>query len=73
MAVDTEQKRKSAATTGPPINAPVVIPNSGIDQADRQQIAYSYSGILAGGGPSFVVAWAARSNTLLDGSVINAI
>lgn len=67
MAIDSEQKRKSVATVGPPINAPSVVPDGSLTNPDRQQIAWSYSGIQAGGAPSFIVAWALPVNHLLDG------
>lgn len=40
MAIDTENKRRSIARVLP-------IPDSNIDQADRQQVTWIYSGILA--------------------------
>lgn len=40
MAIDTENKRRSVGHILP-------VPNSDIDQADRQQVAWIYSGILA--------------------------
>jgi hypothetical protein len=40
MAIDTENKRRSIIYVLP-------IPDSNIDQADRQQVAWIYSGILA--------------------------
>jgi hypothetical protein len=39
MAIDTENKRRSVAHILP-------IPDNEIDQADRQQVAWIYSGIL---------------------------
>lgn len=39
MAIDTENKRRSIARVLP-------IPDSDINQADRQQVAWIYSGIL---------------------------
>ncbi len=39
MAIDTENKRRSVAHILP-------IPDSDINQADRQQVAWIYSGIL---------------------------
>jgi hypothetical protein len=47
MAIDTAQKRASSATISAIWNGPSVIPDSSFDQADRQHIAWSYSGILA--------------------------
>jgi hypothetical protein len=40
MAIDTENKRRSIAHILP-------IPDGNINQADRQQVAWIYSGILA--------------------------
>jgi hypothetical protein len=39
MAIDTENKRRSVVHVLP-------VPDSDIDQADRQQVAWIYSGIL---------------------------
>jgi hypothetical protein len=39
VAIDTENKRRS-------VNYILPIPNSDIEQADRQQVAWIYSGIL---------------------------
>lgn len=47
MAIDSEVKRKSAATVAAVWNAPSVVPNSTIDNPDRQHIGWSYSGIVA--------------------------
>lgn len=48
MAIDTAQKRKSVATVASYWNAPSVIADGSFNQADRQHIGWSYSGILAG-------------------------
>lgn len=50
MAIDTAVKRKSLAVVPLPHMGPVIVPSGSLDQADRQAIAYSYSGILASGG-----------------------
>ena len=51
--IDTQKKRKSIAAIGQRHVGPAVFPNAVIDQADRQVVGYSYSGILAGGaGPA---------------------
>jgi hypothetical protein len=42
MAIDSAAKRATAATVGPPINAPSVIPNAVITSFDRYQIGWSY-------------------------------
>ena len=48
MAIDTATKRASIAAIGLMAIGPSVIPTGSFDQADRQAIGYSYSGILAG-------------------------
>lgn len=47
MAIDTAQKRASLATVANPWNGPSIIPDGSLDQGDRQQVGWSYSGILA--------------------------
>lgn len=47
MAIDSAQKRHSAIHPNCPWRSTVPIPGT-IDQADRQQLAYVYSGISAG-------------------------
>lgn len=49
MAIDSEVKRKSIAAIGQRQAGVVIVPSGSFDQADRQAIGYSYSGILAGG------------------------
>lgn len=46
MALDTAQKRHSALYPLSPWRNPCPLPGT-IDQADRQQLAYAYAGILA--------------------------
>lgn len=48
MALDTAQKRSSAIAISSPWRCRLPIPDGTIGQADRQQSAYAYSGILAG-------------------------
>jgi hypothetical protein len=48
MAIDSEVKRKSIAAIGHRHSGPVILPSGSFDQADRQAIGYSYSGIAAG-------------------------
>jgi len=48
MAIDTARKRASVAGVGKIWRGRAIIPDGTIDQGDRQQIAWSYSGILAG-------------------------
>jgi len=56
MAIDTAVKRKSLAAVPLPHMGPVIVPGGSLDQADRQAVAASYSGILAGGGgPTTVI------------------
>ncbi len=57
MAIDTEQKRKSAATVAAVWLVVSVVPSGIIAQADRQHIGWSYSGILAAA-PAIVEALA---------------
>lgn len=47
MAIDSEIKRKSIAAIAAPYIGAVIVPDSTIDNPDRQAIAYSYSGITA--------------------------
>ena len=49
MAIDTAEKRYSAIHVTMPWRSASPIPSGAIDQADRQTIAFLYSGILAGG------------------------
>jgi hypothetical protein len=51
MAIDTRQKRASAMTVCTCWYPPAVQPDGSFDQADRQNIGWSYTGILAGGPP----------------------
>lgn len=55
MAIDTRNKRGSVL--GIDLSFLHIWPNpdGALNQADRQQIAFKYSGILAGG--SVVIAW----------------
>lgn len=46
MAIDSAQKRASAATVVSYWNAPSVIPSGTFDEYDRAHIAWSYSGIV---------------------------
>ena len=48
MAVDTRNKRASAISIGLPWRGLLPEPDGTIDQADRQQVALVYVGILAG-------------------------
>ena len=47
MAIDTASKRSSALDFEEVWQAGVPLPDGAISQADRQHLAYSYSGILA--------------------------
>lgn len=68
MAVDTRDKRASVLGIG--LAALLVLPAPGtIDQPDRQQLAYSYRGLLAsvpvvGVGVTFTVGAKARTFTV---------
>lgn len=52
MAIDSAQKRASAASTG---LLTLLIPDATIEPADRQQIAHVYRGILAEAPPVPVI------------------
>lgn len=41
---DTAQKRASAMLVGLPFRAPLLVPDATIDDSDRAQVAYLYSG-----------------------------
>lgn len=56
MAIDSATKRASIAAIGLRPVGPSVIPTGGFDQADRQVIAYSYSGILAASPSPAIIA-----------------
>lgn len=45
MAIDTRAKRQSAAWVGFP-GPPSLLPTGTIDQAARQQVSWTYAGIL---------------------------
>ena len=47
MAIDSRAKRQSAAWVGYP-GPPSILPSGSIDGAARQQIAWTYRGILVG-------------------------
>jgi len=48
MAMDTRNERAGAVVVGLPFGGLYPLADSTIDQADRQQSAYMYPGILAG-------------------------
>ena len=47
MAVDTRDKRSSAIAVSSPWRNRLPLPDSTVDQGDRQHTAYYYSGVLA--------------------------
>ena len=55
MAIDSPTKRKSIIAIGAMFIGPIVVPTGTFDQADRQVIGYSYSGIEADAPPAVVV------------------
>ncbi len=63
--LDTRSKRASSVGIVSASTLSLVLPDGTIDQGDRQHIAFSYSGISSGAGPSFVSAWAINSNFLV--------
>ncbi len=48
MPLNTANKRGSAVATAREWISILPVPNAAIDQADRQQVTWSYAGILAG-------------------------
>ena len=48
MAIDSLRKRASVASLGLAFLGPSVVPDGTLGQADRQTVAHSYYGILAG-------------------------
>jgi hypothetical protein len=48
MAIDTRRKRASVAALGLAFLGPSIVPDATLEQADRQAVAHSYYGILAG-------------------------
>ncbi len=61
MAVDTRLKRQSATCILLPFKLIGVFPStSGVVQAERQAITWSYSGILAAGAVVVARAWLRR-------------
>ena len=48
MAIDTENKRRSALHCGPPFLPMFPVADGTIAQADRQTATWQYAGILAG-------------------------
>lgn len=65
MALDTAEKRKSAAWLVTGLGASTVTPNASKDQEWRQQAAWGYSGIAAAF-LVFVVPAARRTVTVRD-------
>jgi hypothetical protein len=63
MAIDTRSKRSSAVNVGSPWRSLYPAPDGTVAQADRQQIALLYSGILAAA-PVIVVTPALRHWTI---------
>ena len=68
MAVDTRNKRAAAVHFCCPFKPAKITPDGAISsQADRQQNAYTYPGILAsGGGGGFNVAWTINSTLIFQ-------
>jgi hypothetical protein len=66
MAIDTRDKRGSCISIAGPYRIILPNPDAGAeDQADRQQMAYAYRGILATGAGGFQAAWAHGRNTVI--------
>lgn len=68
MAIDTAQKRSSAIGLGQPYIVILPTPDGSVSQADRQDAAFSYSGILAG---AAVEAAISKILTLAGALVLN--
>lgn len=67
MAIDTQDKRASCINFCAPFKFAAPVPDGSLAaQADRQLIAFSYSGILATGGGTFNVAWAINSTLIFQ-------
>lgn len=47
MAIDTRDKRASAIEVGLPWRGLLPVPDGGLNQGDRQQVAFMYRGVLA--------------------------
>lgn len=67
MAIDTRDKRGSTIQHSQAWAPLFPNPDGAIAaQADRQHIGLVYRGVLAGGAPSFQVAWARNANTMIQ-------
>lgn len=73
--LDTRSKRASSVSILLPFMVAPVFPDGTLDQGDRQHIALSYSGILAGGGPLLDVALsdAAVNTATLASMAVNTV
>lgn len=79
MAVDTRDKRASVLGLG--LAALLVLPEPGaIDQPDRQHLAYSYRGVMAGEAViiegdlvTTAEAYFRRTMTLADGTFVRSV
>jgi len=65
MAIDSQNKRRSAISDME-LEALMPLPDGVIDKYDRKHLAGFYSGIAAAGPPTFMAAWAVKSNVLLE-------
>jgi hypothetical protein len=72
--LDTRAKRGSGMFPRMPWRSPMKVISGSFSQADRQAIAFMYSGILASGGSGggFNAAWAARSTQILGSGMFHA-
>ena len=51
MAIDTAQKRRSAATVGSVFHPVTITPDGTFDRTQRQNIAWVYAGVVVGPPP----------------------
>ena len=65
MSVDTAEKCYSMIAFGDD-NQMLFEVDGAVDLDDRQHLLGCYSGIAFGGGPTFQVAWAVNSNTVIQ-------
>ena len=66
MAIDSREKRQSAAWLYTGLGAPSVTPNASPDKEWRQQAGWGYSGIAAASGTGFQPVWAMFSTHVIQ-------
>jgi hypothetical protein len=73
MAVDSRSKRASSVSIMLPFVLAPVLPDGTIAQADRQHIAFSYSGILASAAEALAEALYLLSKIELTRNLLSAV